>query len=107
STELHAILSPTSDVLPELPSTAHVHALTDRVFPGKPVDFLVRPLQGDASDRRYYRLNFASAVDGITSLVLMRLAQPYIAGELPFVNMQRYLSLNRVAVPDMLWDAYG
>ena len=64
----------------------------------------VSPLQGDASDRRYYRLHFTTAVDGITSLVLMRLAQPYTAGELPFVNVQRYLALNQLPVPDILWD---
>ena len=34
----------------------------------------------------------------------MRLAQPYTAGELPFVNVQRYLALNRIPVPDILWD---
>src|SRR3989449_469665 len=97
--ELHAIPSQAPNMLPELPSTAHLRALVDRVFPGKHADFQISPLQGDASDRRYFRLEFATAVDGITSLVLMRLAQPYTAGELPFVNVQRYLSLNRIPVP--------
>jgi hypothetical protein len=40
----------------------------------------------------------------MTSLVLMRLDHPYIAGELPFVNVQRYLSLNRIPVPSIVWD---
>ena len=102
--EFHATPSQAPDTSPELPSTTHLRALVDRVFPGEPPDFQVSPLQGDASDRRYFRLEFATVVDGITSLVLMRLAQPYTAGELPFVNVQRYLSLHRIPVPDILWD---
>jgi aminoglycoside/choline kinase family phosphotransferase len=102
--DLHATPSHTSDALPESVSTATLRALVDRVFPGKHTAFQVRPLQGDASDRRYYRLDFAAAVDGMTSLVLMRLTQPYTAGELPFVNVQRYLSSKGFPVPDIFWD---
>jgi N-acetylmuramate 1-kinase len=102
--ELHATPTQIADTLPELPSTAHLRALVERVFPGEPVDFQVRPLPGDASSRRYYRLHFAAAVNGISSLVLMCLAQPYTGGELPFVNVQRYLSCKRIPVPDILWD---
>ena len=36
--------------------------------------------------------------------MLMQLAQPYTAGELAFVNVQRYLALNRLPVPGILWD---
>jgi N-acetylmuramate 1-kinase len=81
-----------------------LRALIDRAFPGKHADFQVTPLQGDASDRRYYRLDFAAAGDDMPSLILMRLAQPYTAGELPFVNVQRYLSLKRLPVPAVFWD---
>jgi N-acetylmuramate 1-kinase len=82
----------------------HLRTLVERVFPGKQVDFQVTPLQGDASNRRYYRLHLTTALDGIVSLVLMRLAHPYTAGELPFVNMQRYLSLHRIPVPAIRCD---
>jgi aminoglycoside/choline kinase family phosphotransferase len=92
------------DEVTEALSTQQLRPLVDRVFPGKDVNFHVSPLQGDASDRRYYRLDFSPAVDGMTSLVLMRLARPYLAGELPFVNVQRYLSLNRIPVPSIVWD---
>jgi N-acetylmuramate 1-kinase len=102
--DIHATLSYTADTPLELPLTAHLRTLIDRIFPGKHVDFRVKPLQGDASDRRYFRLEFTTAVDGITSLVLMRLAQPYDAGELPFVNVQRYLSLKQIPVPNIFWD---
>ena len=34
----------------------------------------------------------------------MRLAQPSTAGELAFVNVQRYLSLNAIPVPEIFWD---
>ena len=83
---------------------AYLRTLVERVFPGKSVDFQVIPLQGDASDRQYYRLHLTTALDGIVSLVLMRLAHPYTAGELPFVNMQRYLSLHRSPVPAICCD---
>jgi len=102
--ERHAFPSQAPHALPELPSTAQVRVLVDRVFPGKHADFTVSPMRGDASDRSYYRLHFTPPVDGITSLVVMRLAQPYAAGELPFVNVQHYLSLNKIPVPDILWD---
>jgi N-acetylmuramate 1-kinase len=82
----------------------YLRTLLARLFPGRHADFRVRPLQGDASDRRYYRLEFAAEVSGVRSVVLMRLAQPYTAGELPFVNVQRYLSLKGVPVPGIFWD---
>jgi hypothetical protein len=82
----------------------YLRKLLDRVFPGSEAALQVRPLQGDASDRRYYRLEFAPGIGGVRSLVLMRLAQPYTAGELPFVNVQRYLSLLGVPVPSIFWD---
>jgi aminoglycoside/choline kinase family phosphotransferase len=105
--EPHATPSQAPERLPEWLPTAALRALIDQAFPGKHVEFRVSLLQGDASDRRYYRLHFANAVDGLTSLVLMRIAQPYTAGELPFVNVQRYLALNRIPVPDILWDNSG
>jgi aminoglycoside/choline kinase family phosphotransferase len=102
--DLHPTPPQISDALGTSLSTEHLRPLVDRAFPGRHVDFQVSPLQGDASDRRYYRLDFATAVGGITSLMLMRLAHPYSAGEVPFVNVQRYLSLNRLPVPDIVWD---
>ncbi len=102
--DLHATPPYPSDVLGTCLSTEHLRPLMDQAFPGKRVDFQVKPLQGDASDRRYYRVNFTTAVDGITSLVLMRLPHPYTAGELPFVNVQRYLLGHRIPVPDIVWD---
>jgi aminoglycoside/choline kinase family phosphotransferase len=102
--DLDATPSQPCDTLPEPISREYLCTLVDRVFPGKHADVQVRPLQGDASDRRYYRLHFATAIDGIPSLVLMRLAQPYAAGELPFVNVQRYLSLKQIPVPRIFWD---
>jgi aminoglycoside/choline kinase family phosphotransferase len=104
SPELHTSSSQAPETLPELLSTADLRTLIDRALPGQHTDFQVSSLQGDASDRRYYRIRFATTVGGLTSLVLMRLAQPYSAGELPFVNVQRYLALNRIPVPDILWD---
>lgn len=95
---------PSPDALGEQLSTECLHALVDRVFPGKPADFQVIPLLGDASDRRYYRVLLATPVDGMTSLVLMHLAKPHTAGELPFANIQRYLSSKGIPVPHIFCD---
>jgi N-acetylmuramate 1-kinase len=102
--DLHHTLPPTSDELGTCLSTEHLRSLIDQAFPAKHIDFQVTPLQGDASDRRYYRVHLATAVDGLTSLVLMRLPQPYTADELPFVNVQRYLRAHSIPVPDIVWD---
>jgi N-acetylmuramate 1-kinase len=98
-------------MLPRMPNSLadqlpaeYLANLLDWAFPGTHADFRVRPLQGDASDRRYYRLEFAPGAGGVRSVVLMRLAQPYTAGELPFVNVQRYLSLKRIPVPAIFCD---
>src|SRR5262245_52067907 len=99
SSKFHA----SSSQAPELLSTAHLLALFDQALPGKHADYQASLLQGDVSDRRSYRLQLATAVNGLTSLVLMRLAQPSSVGELPFVNVQRYLSLNKIPVPSILW----
>jgi aminoglycoside/choline kinase family phosphotransferase len=82
----------------------HIRALLHRRFPQGWSDVQLIPLQGDASDRRYYRLLFPAATEGTASLVVMRLARPYTAGELPFVNVQRYLALKGVPVPDIVYD---
>ena len=37
-------------------------------------------------------------------MVLMRLAKPYTAGELPFTNVQRYLSSKGIPVPAIFCD---
>jgi N-acetylmuramate 1-kinase len=95
---------PSPDAFGEELSTGDLQALVDRSFPGQPADFQVWPLLGDASDRRYYRLRLKAPVNGLTSIVLMRLAEPYTAGELPFVNVQRYLSSKGIPVPALLCD---
>jgi hypothetical protein len=81
-----------------------IRCLVQKLFPGGSPPFQVIPLCGDASDRQYYRLRFPSPIGGLTSLVLMRLSQPYTAGELPFANVQRYLALMGLPVPHLYAD---
>ena len=95
---------PSPDAFGEELSTRHLQTLVNKLFAGKPTDFQVWPLLGDASDRRYYRLRLEAPVNGLTSVVVMRLAEPYAAGELPFVNVQRYLSSKGIPVPAILCD---
>src|SRR5262245_59112293 len=90
--------------LAEWPSTASLRPLIEAVFPGQGLDFQVRSLPGDASDRRYYRLQLAPAVATPPSVVVMRLAKPHTEGELSFVNVQRYPAMKGLPVPEILWD---
>jgi N-acetylmuramate 1-kinase len=93
------------DALLDRLTIGRVNTLLQRLFaPRTPPDFQAIPLLGDASDRRYYRLLFTSPVDDITSLVLMCLARPYSEGELPFVNVQRYLAMQGIPVPRIFYD---
>jgi len=60
----------------------------------------VIPLKGDASDRSYYRVRLdIKGGKGAESLLVMRLAEPYSDGELPFVNICNYLDSLGLAVP--------
>lgn len=68
------------------------------------------PLEGDASDRDYFRLTSKSPDTGERcTYVLMRLAEPWVperAGEeLPFVNIARHLAEKGVPVPGIYLDA--
>lgn len=70
----------------------------------------VCPLEGDASDRRYYRILLRPSASGrASSLVLMKLSAPWSpsAGrqELPFVNIARHLAEKGLPVPAILVDA--
>lgn len=67
-------------------------------------------LEGDASDRRYYRIFLRPGASGrSSSLVLMKLSAPWSpsAGreELPFVNIARHLAEKGLPVPAVLLDA--
>lgn len=79
-------------------------------------DFLkLTPLAGDASNRRYFRVELSGA--SIPSLVLMQLADPEgfkqseeavskaaaPVTELPFVNVLHHLVQAKVAVPALYW----
>jgi N-acetylmuramate 1-kinase len=92
------------DALADDLPTEYLRNLLDRAFSGDYTILQISPLPGDASDRRYYRVHCAAPVETMTSLVLMRLAQPYTAGELPFANVQRYLSLKGIPVPHLYCD---
>lgn len=61
----------------------------------------VTELAGDASTRRYYRVRMAPG-SPLSSLVLMRYPDEVApGGELPFVNVHRYLRKAGVPVPDI------
>jgi aminoglycoside/choline kinase family phosphotransferase len=61
----------------------------------------VTPLAGDASTRRYYRVRPA-AESGVPPLVLMLYPEEVPGGgELPFLNVHRYLRRSGVPVPEV------
>jgi aminoglycoside/choline kinase family phosphotransferase len=68
-------------------------------FPAQVTEFT--ELAGDASTRRYYRIRMAPGAP-LSSLVLMRYPDEIPpGGELPFVNVHRYLRKAGVPVPEI------
>ena len=61
----------------------------------------VVPLTGDASDRRYFRIQ----TPGSPSIVLSLHAGPFDYGTLPFVNVARLLAQMPVPIPEILGHA--
>jgi hypothetical protein len=63
----------------------------------------VTPLEGDASDRSYYRVHLLPRGERTSdipdSLVVMLLSEPWRDGELPFINICRYLGELGLGVP--------
>ena len=73
------------------------------------------PLTGDASNRRYYRVELDEGVP--TSVILMQLADPEafkeseeavggggpVLTEVPFINVRRHLAKAEVAVPKLYY----
>ncbi len=54
-------------------------------------------LAGDASERKFYRIN-----DGSASFILMQCESPFQENELPYLNIWKFLSGNRFPVPEVL-----
>jgi len=64
--------------------------------------FRVENLAGDASDRKYYRVIFDNPIaGGAKTAVLMALAQPCTVGELPYLNLRKFLASAGLPVPDL------
>jgi aminoglycoside/choline kinase family phosphotransferase len=73
------------------------------------------PLAGDASNRRYFRVEMSG--DALSSVILMQLAEPeafkqseeavsgapHAIAELPFINIQTHLSKAGVSVPELYY----
>ena len=82
-------------------------------FPGTFKKLL--PLAGDASNRRYFRIEISES--GLSSVILMQLAEPeafkqseeavsgatHAVAELPFINIMTHLSRAGVSVPDLYY----
>src|ERR1044071_9282499 len=74
-------------------------------------DARISPLAGDASSRRYFRVRFTAAP--VATAVLMEqsgsglsissdeLSSVGEVEEMPFLNVQRYLAANGIAVPQV------
>ena len=98
-----------SDTLPFILPESVVNFLQE-TFPGDMEIMNCLPLEGDASDRAYFRLSVKPAGSKQPqSFILMQLANPWIpdnfSGELPFVNIARHLAEKGIAVPGVLVDA--
>ena len=62
------------------------------------------PLQGDASDRKYYRVTFQAEVSGKRreSMILMQLQEPFPGGENDFTRILKFLRKLELPVPELL-----
>ena len=72
--------------------------------------FRILALEGDASDRSYFRLAIeGSGKGGPNTFVIMKLADPWEPKgdrrELPFVNIARHLREKGIPVPEVFVDA--
>ena len=76
------------------------------------------PLAGDASNRRYFRIEIGGGgADALSSVILMQLAEPeafkqseeavsgatHAIAELPFINIQTHLAKAGVSVPSLYY----
>ena len=108
-------MATTNPVLPNAPLAPPDQVLVARTietrFPAGLALHEMTPLAGDASNRRYYRLNLAGGLP--SSVILMQLAEPEgfkqseeaVSGtlhridELPFLNIMSHLATANVPVP--------
>lgn len=65
-------------------------------------DIKLTMLKGDASDRRYYRIEYNSKLRTPNSIIMMVLASPH-NGDLSFINVQQHLKKCAVAVPEIYY----
>ncbi len=61
------------------------------------------PLDGDASDRNYFRLRFECDKKNISSVVLMQLMNPPVSKDIPFVLILKYLEECSIKVPELYY----
>jgi N-acetylmuramate 1-kinase len=62
-------------------------------------------LAGDASDRNFYRLIFSKpVVRGADRAVLMVLGEPWTQGELPYLNVRRFMERAGLPVPALYFE---
>ena len=67
----------------------------------KSIDFDITKLDGDASDRSYYRLSFHDKNVFPKTIVLMKLAAPFKESESDIIALQRFLRNCSLPVPEI------
>ena len=65
------------------------------------IDFDIKRLAGDASDRTYYRLTFKNENAFPKSVVLMKLACAFNEQKIDFIKLRRFLSECNITVPEI------
>jgi hypothetical protein len=120
---MRAVMSTVGPAAPKaplaLPSTALVAGTVQSQLPGCGPFKKLTPLAGDASNRRYFRIELGSGSP--RSVVLMQLAEPeafkqseeavsgakYAITELPFLNVRTHLAKAGVSVPTLYYYDQG
>ncbi len=84
----------------------YIKEILSKIIESDIKELSVFPLMGDASDRRYFRITFDNTTDisrRISSVILMRLSDPQIKRELPFIDILNHLDRCGVDVPRLFF----
>ncbi len=83
----------------------YIREILSKIIESDIKELSVSPLRGDASDRRYFRITCDSTTMSrkIRSVIMMRLADPQIKKELPYIDILNHLERCGVDVPHLFF----
>jgi hypothetical protein len=81
---------------------SHQYILNEvnRIFKIKKIKISIQQLRGDASNRKFFRVEMFPQNEKINSIIIMKLDEPY-TGELDYLNIFHYLAHHSIPVPTL------